>query len=322
MTAQESSAPARGGLDETVARFLRAAEAEGFPVGARLGSAEATAYLRRQRARATPPRESAPVREVVDLVADGKVPVRVYIPDDDATDRPLVVYFHGGGWVMGDLDKQEATCRTIAAHSGSVVVNVGYRLAPEHPYPAPLEDCLAATAWAIARAESWGASPSRTIVGGPSAGGNLAAAVAVARRDTGASPLAGQILLWPVLDARMRTRSYADKARGYLLTAPEMAFFWDAYVQGDTDRSHPWISPGLVADVAGLPRTLLITAEHDPLRDEGNDFAARLADSSLLVGHQEVAGQIHGFLTVFPESAAAQITMDAIVEAIAKMARR
>ncbi|WP_170321867.1 alpha/beta hydrolase [Acrocarpospora pleiomorpha] len=241
------------------------------------------------------------------------------MPAGDGKSHPLVVYFHGGGWVMGDLEMHDSTCRTIAAGAQAVVVNVDYRLAPENPFPAPLDDCFDATRWAMANAASWGADGARTLIGGTSAGGNLAAAVAIRRRDIGATPLAGLLLLYPVLDCRMATRSYAEKAEGYFLTAAEMRFFWDAYVQDGRDRAHPWLSPGLVEDVSGLPPTLVVTAEHDPLRDEGNAFARRLAERSSLVGLIEAPGQIHGFLTAFPDSAAAREGMHAVISAVRKL---
>ena len=304
-------------LDETVARFLQDASAEAFPQGARFGSAEAASYLRRQRERATRDPVVQPMAAVEELSTESGVPVRVYRPDTGPGSRPLVVYFHGGGWVMGDLDRQDSTCRTIAGRAQAVVVNVGYRLAPEYPYPAALNDCCEATAWAILHAAEWGADPNKAIVGGPSAGGNLAAAVAISRRDHGIEPpLVGQLLLWPVLDARMSSESYAEKADGFLLTAAEMRFFWDAYVQNNEDRTDPRLSPALVCEVAGLPPALVVTAEHDPLRDEGNAFARRLEGESLLVRHIEMPGQIHGFLTLFPSSFAAKATLDAIVDAV------
>jgi len=306
-------------MDESVRRFLDVTPAQAPPPDAPFGSAEVAEYLRQRRTRARPARHLEQVDQVLEVRTRGGVPARVYIPGCGPERKPLVVYFHGGGWVTGDLDMHDPTCRSIAARSSSVVVNVDYRLAPEHPFPAPLDDCYEATQWAMENSPSWGADPALTILAGTSAGGNLAAAVAVRRRDAALPPLAGLLLLYPVLDARMQTLSYAEKAAGYFLTAAEMKFFWDAYVQDGRDRTDPWLSPGLAESLTGLPPSLVITAEHDPLRDEGNAFAARLTAESLGAGHLEVPGQIHGFLTVFPGSAAAEEAMSAVLDAIATM---
>jgi acetyl esterase len=303
-------------MDESVRQFLKTTSSETVPTHAEYGSVEAREYLRRRRDRPRASRHLEPVEHVLELLTEQGVPVRVYVPADGPALMPLVVYFHGGGWVMGDLDMHDPTCRAVAVRSRSVVVNVGYRLAPEHPYPAPLDDCHAATEWAVRNASQWHADAARLILGGTSAGGNLAAAVAIRRRDAGLPPLAGLLLVYPVLDARMHTQSYVEKAEGYFLTAGEMRYFWDAYVQDARDRTHPWISPGLVEDLGGLPRTLVVTAEHDPLRDEGRAFAARLAEENLLLMHLELPGQIHGFLTAFPNSPAEEAGMRAIIDSI------
>lgn len=306
-------------LEEHVRQFIDAAAAtDPFPVGGRFGTEETSAYLARMRARVRPPREVAPVDAVSDMVTPGGVPVRVYVPSSDDRDRVLVVYLHGGGWVSGDLDMHDPTCRTIANGADVAVVNVDYRLAPENPYPVPLDDAFEAVEWAVRHARQWGCDPDRVVLAGTSAGANLAASVAVRWRDEGRTPLLlGQVLIYPVLDARMDTDSYREKGTGYFLTADQMRFFWDAYIQDpEVDRRSALLSPGLVEKVHGLPPALVITAEHDPLRDEGDMFARRLEDAGLLLGHERVRGQIHGFLTAFPGSKASRDTMDRIVDVL------
>ena len=309
-------------LDERVRQFLATSAAAATPPVAPLGTIEAEEFLwsRRSARRAT--RSVEPVGDVLDLRTDTGVGVRVYIPSGVGRDHPLVLYIHGGGWVTGDLDMHDATCRSITRRASAVVVNVDYRLAPEHPFPLPLDDCTAAVAWAMTRAGDWGANAAATVIAGTSAGANLAAAVAIRRRDEGAAALRGVILLYPVLDATMSTASYREHAEGYLLTAAEMRFYWDAYVQDGADRTHPWLSPGLVDDLAGLPPMVVITAEHDPLRDEGNAFAERLEQASLLLTGAEMKGQIHGFLSLFPDSDAAQWVMARIADAIRQIAAK
>ena len=303
-------------LEEHVRRFIEAADAtDPFPSGATFGSREADEHLQRMRRRVRPPRDSEPVDRVLDLRTSGGTAVRVYVPESSDAQRVLVVYLHGGGWVSGDLDMHDPTCRALANGADAVVVNVDYRLAPEHPYPAPLDDAAEAVEWAIERAASWGADPSRTVVAGTSAGANLAAAVAVRRVQASTQPaLLGQVLIYPVLDAAMQTASYREKAEGYFLTADHLRFFWDAYVQSDIDRGHPHLSPGVASDVSRLPLAVVVSAEHDPLRDEADAFAQRMRSAGRLLQHWQVPGQIHGFLTAFAGSAASTSTLRMVID--------
>jgi acetyl esterase len=223
----------------------------------------------------------------------GDIPVRIYTPAGQAP-FPLLVYFHGGGWVLGGLETHDRICRSLANGAGSVVVSVDYRLAPEHKFPAAAEDCYAATAWAAGNAASLGADPARVAIGGDSAGGNLTAVVAIMARDRGGPRLRHQLLVYPVTDATFDTPSYRENATGYFLETDGMRWFWNHYLTGDADRTNPLASP-LRGDLRGLPPALVITAEYDPLRDEGEAYAARLREADVPVTLTRYHGMIHGF---------------------------
>jgi acetyl esterase len=244
----------------------------------------------------TPPEIGA----VNDLLADGPagpVPVRVYRPVGAAPGAPLpaLVYFHGGGWVIGDLETHDVLCRQITAEAGLEVVAVDYRLAPEHKFPAAVDDAWAATRWVAANAGRLGVDPRRIAVGGDSAGGNLAAVVALLARDAGAPAIAYQVLLYPVTDGRTDTASYRDCADGYLLTRDGMRWFFDHYLKSPADAADWRVSPLRAGSLAGLPPALVVTAGFDPLRDEGDAYAARLREAGVRVDHVCYGGMIHGF---------------------------
>jgi acetyl esterase len=223
----------------------------------------------------------------------GPIPVRVYRPGDEPA--PVFVYFHGGGWVLGGLNTHHGVCATLAQQSGSVVCAVDYRMAPEHRFPAAVEDAWAVTTWAAEHAGELGGRPGALAVGGDSAGGNLAAVCALRARDTGL-PLALQLLVYPVTDADLDTSTYREFAEGYYLTAYAMGWFWDHYLpQGEGDRFHPDASPLRADDLSGVAPALVITAEFDPLRDEGEAYARRLEEAGVPVALRRYEGMIHGF---------------------------
>jgi acetyl esterase len=224
----------------------------------------------------------------------GPVPLRVYTPEGGGP-RPVVVYMHGGGWVMGDLDSHDAVCRLLARGSGSVVVAVGYRLAPEHPFPAGLQDALAATAWAHENAAALGGAPGPVAVAGDSSGGNLAAAVALVARDAGGPPIAFQLLAYPPMDPSCDTASHRRYATGYRLTSQAMRWYWSRYLSGPVGAGDPRATPLTAPDLRGLPPALVVTAGCDPLRDEAEAYARRLADAGVPVEIVRWPGQIHGF---------------------------
>lgn len=239
------------------------------------------------------PFEEVPFEDRTVPGPDGPIPVRIYRPS--AEPAPVLLYFHGGGWVLGSILSVHAVCATLARESGWIVVNVDYRLAPEHRFPAAVEDAWAATTWVAGHAEEIGGSGT-VAVGGESAGGNLAAVVALRARDEGL-PLRFQLLVYPVTDADLETPSYLANAEGYGLTRQRMAWCWDQYMP-DGDRFHPEASPLRAVDVSGVPPALVITAEHDPLRDEGEAYAQRLAEAGVPVTSSRYDGLIHGFFRV------------------------
>lgn len=241
-----------------------------------------------------------PVAQVQDRVIPGPagdIPVRLYTPEG-AGPFPILVYFHGGGWVIGSLETVDAACRSLANRAGCLVVSVDYRLAPEHKFPAAAEDCYAATKWAVDNAASLNADASRVAVGGDSAGGNLSAVVTLMARDRGGPPLVHQLLIYPVTNHSYKTPSYAQNADGYLLTRSMMVWFWDHYLREAKDGESPYASPMRVDNLAGLPSAHVITAEFDPLRDEGEAYAEKLRRYGVPVKHSRYDGTIHAFFTL------------------------
>jgi acetyl esterase len=228
----------------------------------------------------------------------GAIPVRVYAP---AAGRglPGIVYFHGGGFVIGGLDSHDGTCRALANASGCAVVSVDYRLAPEHRFPAAPEDCYAALRFVAEHGEELGIDPRRLAVAGDSAGGNLAAVTALLARERRGPDLRFQLLVYPVADHAFDTASYRDNAEGYFLTAAMMRWFWGHYLERPEQGDDPLASPLRAKDLAGLPPALVITAEYDPLRDEGEAYAERLRKAGVAAELLRYDGQIHGFFSLF-----------------------
>jgi acetyl esterase len=225
--------------------------------------------------------------------AAGGVPMRVYRPGDEPA--PVLAYFHGGGWVVGSLVSHHGLCATLARLSGCIVCAVDYRLAPEHRFPAAVEDAWSATTWIAENAEAFGGRSGALAVGGDSAGGNLAAICALRARDIGL-PVGLQLLVYPVCDADLETSTYREFADGHGLTADSMHWFWDHYLpEGTGDRFHPDASPLRARDVSGTAPALVITAECDVLRDEGEAYARRLAEAGVPVTLTRYDGMIHGF---------------------------
>ena len=221
----------------------------------------------------------------------GDIPVRIYTPADDR--GRVLTFVHGGGWVIGDTDTHDPQCRRIANAVGAVVVSVDYRRAPEHPYPAPLDDVMAALAWTAAN------YPDRPlVVGGDSAGGNLSAAAALRARDEG-PVLAAQLLIYPAVDPSSSMPSVVANGSGYFLTGEDLVWFIDQYLPDPSMRTEP-TADLINADLAGLPPTVIATAEFDPLRDEGDAYANRLRECGVEVRHFPGPGQIHGFFAFAP----------------------
>ena len=239
-----------------------------------------------------------PVAHVEDRDLDttvGPLRARVYTPAGGDTPLPVIAYFHGGGWVIMGIETHDGICRRLANATGAIVVSIEYRLAPEHRYPAALDDCFAATTWLAEHAADLGGDPGRLAVAGDSAGGNLAAAVALRARTNGPR-LNAQVLAYPVCDAAQDTTSYRDNGDGYMLTANDMAWFWDCYLGPDGDPADPFASPLRAATVAGAAPALVLTAEYDPLRDEAEAYARHLDRSGVPVQLHRFDGMLHGFL--------------------------
>ena len=240
----------------------------------------------------------------------GPIAARLYVPEESDRPRPLIVYYHGGGWVVGDLDTHDATCRHLARESRAAVLAVDYRLAPEHRFPAAVEDAVTAFEWAAREATALDCDPARIGVAGDSAGGNLAAVVAqhVARRD-GPKPVV-QLLVYPVTDLSTKHPSYRLFSQGFFLTEAEMDWYRAHYLPEPTAASDPRVSPLLATDLRGLPPAIIVTAGFDVLRDEGEAYARRLHDAGIRVELRRAAGQIHGFANAIGVSRAARKVMD------------
>ncbi|TAK75018.1 MAG: alpha/beta hydrolase [Dehalococcoidia bacterium] len=286
-------------LDPAARAFLDEAEALGAPPTYALTPAEARA------ARPLPPPgpEVARVEDMEVFGPEGPIPVRLYYPSD-APNLPVLIWFHGGGWVLGSVEHDDPTARRLCAGSGVIVISVDYRLAPENRYPAAVDDAYAAAVWAWQNAARYGGDQARIAVGGVSAGANLAAAVTLLSRDRGGTAFRHQLLVVPVTDCRMQTASYAENADGYVLTRASMEWFYGHYAPAGVDRAQPSISPLLAKSHAGLPPADIHVAEYDPLRDEGEAYAAALEAAGVLVTLTRHAGQIHSFFTMahlFPE---------------------
>jgi acetyl esterase len=226
---------------------------------------------------------------------DGRVPIRVYTPEGRGS-LPVLVYFHGGAFTLGSIDAEDAVCRRLANGAGCIVVSVEYRLAPEHKFPAGVEDSYAATKWVADHAHDLHGDPARIAVGGSSAGGNLAAVVALMSRDRGGPPLVHQLLLYPVTNYAFDTRSHWECGKGYMLTTDMMMWNWDLYLRNEADGRNPYASPLQADDLSGLPPALVITAEYDPLRDEGEAYALRMRQAGVSASCKRFDGILHGGL--------------------------
>jgi acetyl esterase len=286
------------GLERDVQTVIDMTLAAGRPPYHTLSPKEARQLFRETRAAVQPaPPEMALVR---DLTADGPhgpIPLRLYRPLGAAPGAPLpaLVYYHGGGWVIGDLDTHDVVCRQLAQQSGIAVLSVDYRLAPEHKFPAAVDDAFAALAWAADGGAAHGIDGRQLAVGGDSAGGNLAAVVSILARDQGGPAVSFQLLIYPVTDMASDAPSHTTFANGYLLTRDSMLWFIDHYLRSPEDASDWRASPLVAPSLEGLPPALVVTAGYDPLRDEGDEYARRLREAGNVVDHVCYGGMIHGF---------------------------
>jgi acetyl esterase len=246
----------------------------------------------------------------------GDVPVRVYRPAGGGTAPGVVAYFHGGGWCLGTIDSFDTLCRALANASGAIVASVGYRLAPEHPFPAAVEDAEAVVRWLGAHAGELGGDPGRLAVAGDSAGGNLAAVTARRLRDGGGPELRLQALVYPVCDAAFDTPSYRESGEGYGLTAASMQRWWKLYLDG-ADGLQPDCSPLRAADLAGLPPAFVLTVDRDVLRDEAEAYAAALERAGVPTTLRRYDGAIHGFFRWLAKTELSRRAVDDVAAALA-----
>jgi acetyl esterase len=284
-------------LDPQAQAFLEQLAATGAPPLHELSVAEARQVIVELFRTHGAPEPVGAVEERTIPGAGGEMPTRLYIPYGTGP-FPVLVYLHGGGWVIGDLEAYDATCRALTNAAGCLVVAMEYRLAPEHKFPAAPEDCYAATCWVAANAAAIGGDPRRIAIGGDSAGGNLTAVVAQMARDRGGPALAYQLLVYPVTNYGYDKASYEENADGYLLTRDAMVWFWNHYLRSAADGNNPLASPLRANDLRGLPPAMVLTAEFDPLRDEGEAYALRLQEAGVPVTLKRYAGTIHGFFSL------------------------
>jgi len=289
-------------LDPDAAFVFKAFQEAGRPAYETLSPEEAREYYRQARFVSNPePPELKSVAPLAIPAAHGSIPARIYTPNKlRQTDglAPCLVFFHGGGWVIGDLDTHDVVCRKLADEGRLIVISIDYRRAPEHKFPAAVDDAIAATAWIATQAKEFGIDASRLVVGGDSAGGNLATVVAIAARDGNGPAISGQVLIYPATDFTMAQPSHSEPETSILLTHSVVRWFRDHYLNGTADV-HDWrASPALAGTLVGLPPAYVLTAGADPLRDEGDDYARRLEQAGVAVTHRTFPGQFHGFFTM------------------------
>jgi len=285
---------------QTLIRIAELAESSSFLVGMSVEAARASARREAGVTDGRPPIPMAVVRPVEIPGQGGPIPGRLYTPGGlpAGAPAPLLLYFHGGGWVIGDLDTHDDVCRFLAASASTAVLAVDYRLSPEHPFPAAVEDAWAAFAWAVANAGALGVDPARTAVGGDSAGGNLAAVVSLLARAGGGAMPAMQLLIYPPTDSAGDLPSRRLFSEGFLLTKGDMDAFEGHYLPPGTDPTDPRVSILLAPDLRGLPPAYVATAGFDPLRDEGEAYALRMREAGVRVALRRHPGLIHSFVSL------------------------
>jgi acetyl esterase len=307
-------------LDRDAERVLEMVRLSGRPPYETLSAPEARELFLATREVLAP--DPPPVAEIREPSAPGPtgaaIPLRIYrgVGTAPGDTLPALVYFHGGGWVIGDLDTHDSLCRHLANAAQCIVVAVDYRLAPERKFPAAVEDCFDATSWIAREAAALGIDRERLAVGGDSAGGNLAAVVSLIARDRGAPKLRCQALLYPAVECGMTHASHDRFAEGYLLTRPTMKWFDDQYLRGPADVDDWRASPLRAADLSGVAPALVLTVGNDVLCNEGQAYARRLQEAGIAVQLRHFPDQIHGFLTMGKIIEAAQPALDDITAAL------
>ena len=302
-------------LDLQVEQWLAEAAAMGIPPMDKLPVEEARANLLAGSQLLQPLNDVASVQDLAATSPEGhSIPLRHFAPLSEPAG--VLMYFHGGGWVVGSRDTHDVYCRDLAARTGLQVVSVDYRLAPEHRYPAAAEDCYAATTWVAENLALVHGIPGELVVAGDSAGGNLAAVTCLMARDRGGPEITGQILVYPITDCDFERSSFRANAEGLHLTRQMMIWFWDQYAPDESTRAHWMASPIRVDDFSGLPPAFVMTAEYDPLCDEGEEYAASLSQAGVATRIKRYDGMIHGFVRR-TEWKAARDALDDVADAVA-----
>jgi acetyl esterase len=289
-------------LDPDAAAVFKAFQEAGRPPYETVSPAEARELYLKGRVVTNPePPELRSVEPLAIPAAHGSIPARVYTPMKPRQANglaPCLVFFHGGGWVIGDLDSHDVVCRKLADQGQLIVISVDYRLAPEHKFPAAVDDAIASTKWIADNSKELGIDASRLMVGGDSAGGNLAAVVAISARDGNRPDIAGQVLIYPAIDFAMTHASHSEPETSILLTHSVIKWFRDHYLNGTADAGDWRASPARASTLIGLPPAYVLTAGADPLRDEGDEYAQRLKAAGVPVTYRHFPGQFHGFFTM------------------------
>ncbi len=290
-------------MDDGVQEFMRATN-DAFPAVGTMTAQEARAVLAGRRLAVTNLGDVASAEDRSIPGPGGDVPVRIYRPHGEVDSRPAVVFAHGGGFVLCDIDSHDGFCRVMSRYTESVVVSVGYRLAPEHRAPAAVEDVFAALGWMIDQADELGVDPSRVLIAGDSAGGNLATVATLMCRERGAPMPAGQVLIYPVIEPFFDTESYRKYSTGYVNTRDAMQYYWREYLNDRMPSPEYLVAPARAESHEGLPPAVLVTAGFDVLYSEGVSYARRLRAANVPVVHRDYPGLFHGFLTMMPFGAA------------------
>jgi acetyl esterase len=305
-------------LDPQVQAVLEGMDAENVPPFQALSTEHARAlitelFVRENEAEVLP--DSVSMQDMSIEGPESSIPIRIYRPDGDGP-FPGLVYVHGGGWVVGGLDEYDDVCAKLAAQAGRVVVSVDYRLAPEHPFPAAVEDAYAALQWTADHTDLLNVQSDRIAMAGDSAGGNLTAATALMTRDRGGPPIERQVLIYPAVNPLdlHQYESYEENGEGYFLEYGSMEWFYDRYVQHVTDQRNAYAFPILADDLSDLPPATVVTAGFDPLRDEGIEYAERLEDAGVPVDHEHYERMIHGFVSLSEEVDTGQAAIESLAE--------
>ena len=300
-----------------IAAFLKRTEALNLP---QVWEAPISVIRRNTQGRTV---TSGPVEDIYEISnrfipgPTSDLPIRIYRPTTE-TDAPAIVYFHGGGWVLNFLDIYDASLARLANQSGAVIISVAYQKSPEHPFPVPFDDCYETLLWVIANSAELSINPEKIGVAGDSAGGNLASAVAIKARDNSVS-LAFQILIYPCNDRNFETDSYRNNSTGYGLSTQAMQWFWDQYLQGDEHDANPYAAPMQATSFKGLAPAIIMTAEYDPLLNDGEKYASLLERAGVSVLYKGYEGMIHGFFSNMAVTPTAQEAIDFLAEEVKKI---